>query len=683
MFPAVNWRLSPFCLWIERRLSTERQRLLARRLVLALLVSALVALAFDLVTLPPTITTVWSRELDRQIVYASAVLGPRGEPRVVVVLRDLYPHDTYSTILLLDTKGQTVGLLEAQAPQEVSRLLFLPSAEEWSAVIGLPDEHSPGPSYFLKPNLSKIQLCVDPRGSDKTFSPSRLDVWRLGERDVLLVGFSPFGSPYITSQTYSPSDGQLTTLWVRKLNASSVYAHVMVSSGRKPIILAVESQDALVALDANGSVVARLNLTQLLIDRGMVEGGKAIRASIRGDQSAFGRRKAGIYVTCYQKGVTGQTSLRSFFVVVGPMLRVIAVWADPPEMTHPLFIPSESKLVTGDTCLGDGGKVAWIRRGFWSSLTAEADEDGLEEVISTGTAALSQRTKIRIFDTCGRTVATGSLPGRWGTLADASVEGLKNELLYYSGTRLSLIQISTGPPVLRALAEVVALVGIMALLVFASKGAWMLPRLRGFVQAVRIGFGRRATVQPGTRAESYARVVKHERYRLCTCGARNPLGANRCHGCGEELSSPQGEIDLSASGSLSQAGLVAGLLGLLVYWATPVVWSVEPSGRLGELVRALFAAISPEVPYPTWISAVAFLIGFVGICLIYLERPAVLGAFFCLLASGLSIYLSTSWAGFPLVFPILLGTCGLLQLVQKWVGQRGDLARRRGLGAPR
>jgi hypothetical protein len=64
------------------------------------------------------------------------------------------------------------------------------------------------------------------------------------------------------------------------------------------------------------------------------------------------------------------------------------------------------------------------------------------------------------------------------------------------------------------------------------------------------------------------------------------------------------------------------------------------------------------------------LLALVGVCLIYLERPALIGALCCLSGLGVAVYLAVSRATFVLFPFILIGLCGFLQFGQKIVTRR-------------
>ncbi len=673
MNPTKDWGLfSPVCIWVERRLGDERQRMLAKRLVFVLLVTAGFVLAYDAATLPLGIETIWSRNLSAEITHVSGFEDEdHGEVIAVALADDSYGPGS-STIALLDRQGREIGGL-GTVPTTVCRLLYLPTSRNPTIIIGLPSKYVSEPSYIIRPNVSRFEMGNEP-GFDQIqepFSPGCMDSMVLEDGRTLVIGFSPNGPPYLVALAHSGHhDDILGTLWVKKLRISELHAGIMKGpAGRDPVILVTETNDVLAVYDVEGSRLWALNLTEHLLSTEIFQRNARIRCSVDGEDSVFGKEKAGIFFQAYQRGEGGWGPHRSFFLLLDSQLHILDFWEDAPPLDDPIFISSESKILTDDICLNADGGTAWIRRGSWNRLAADLVGDGGKEVISVTPGLFRKGTVVQIFNKDGRFLARGTFPGEWGDPVAVDLSNGEKQILYYAGADLRLLQIRDTPYLPRLALETVLFALTMAFLLYVVRTSWPPKSLRkvGLILTMQS----RKSKPPRAGIPSHYARLKHEEYRICECGERNPINTVTCSGCGKRFRRRRKEsIDLSVKGRLSRIGLAAGSAGLLIHAVTPAVWSVEPSGSLHALMRSVFVVVSPTVPYTTWISAVVFVLALTGVCLIYLERSALTGGVACLVVFGVSIYLSSTWMRFSLFPFILIGICGILQPSQKMVMAR-------------
>jgi len=674
MNTAQNWGwFSPLCLWVEKRMGDERQRTLTKRLALVLLTSAALILAYDSATLPVRIAPIWSRNLTAEITHVSSVVYEGlGEGIAVALSADAY-HSGMDRIVLLNARGEEVGNMCDQIPIEVAELLYLPSKDMPGMVIALPPRYGSGSSYIVKPSTTKLEVATDLTGSEESFSPTRLEFIALPDGKCFIIGFSPEGRSYLSGHIYTEDTG-LRTVWVKDLRCSQVFAKIMISDTGEPHILARESHDVLALYEINGSRLCTLNLTEFLLSKGMFGINTSVHSSVWMDQTVFGSGRVGVCVTSSEKSPDrGWGPARQSVLVLDSELRVVDFWEKVPySFLRPVFISSESKILTGDICLKIGGDIAWIRRGSWERLVDDIDGDGSDEAVALGPAWVGRHTGVQILGSRGRLVAKGTVPGLSGNVAatDLDSDGRK-EILYYSGTQLLLLGIGQAPYLPRLAVQIGLLLLAVGLVLVVVRRSWppeCLGRLRRFV-ASRAGAGSSHRVRD--KPARYARLRTHEEYRVCDCGARNPVSAGSCSICGKEFRQRRtAGVDLSAAGWLSRTGLAMGVFGLVIYLATPAVWSVERFGVLFRLTRAFFSMVSPTVPYYTWMLVVPSLLALAGVCLIYLERSALMGALFCLSGLGVVVYLAVCRATFVRFPFILVGLCGFLQFGQKIVTRR-------------
>lgn len=675
-----GWGFSPLCLWVEKKMGDERQGILFRRLLLAVLVVAGFLLAYDTATLPLLIKESWSIDLGREITCASSFLD-RDHGPVLAVATSQRPYSGWTDeILLLDTEGNVIDQLAENIPTMTSSLICLPNKTMPSIILATPPSYMAGSSYTIKPETAIFQVDTDPGGThgENPFSPTLIDTFSIGDARVLLVGSSPPGRPYLTCHIYHD---HLTESWTQKLQSSQPFAHIMASQG-SPRILA-ESDDLLVVFGLDGEKLQSLNLSSLLIDQGAfpsrgVTPAPIIRTSVRLYDSVFGREKAGIYFRGYYKEQGDAMEVgESFFLVIGPELEVLDLWQEaPPSMSNPMFLSREERIATGDICLTVEGMVAWVRRGSYASLAADLLGDGLDEIVSTRSRR-SGRTIVSVFDSCGRQLARGSFPGMWGGVSAADLDlGGREEIIYYAGSSLRVLEIDASPDLARMLLGIGLLLMAVALLIDVARASWppsWPSALRRLGHALGLGpSARRRTGRGRGSDDGNGLVVRHEEYRVCECGARSPVEARSCLECGRAFRRRRGEVmDLSARGWISRIGLAVGLGGLVIHATSPAVWSVERSGLLFGIIRSLYAAIQPPI-YPSTASLIALLLALVGLVLIYLERQAVLGGVLCLLSLGVCAvgYLVPFWSGFSLYAFLLVGAGGLLQFAQKTISTR-------------
>ena len=165
-------------------------------------------------------------------------------------------------------------------------------------------------------------------------------------------------------------------------------------------------------------------------------------------------------------------------------------------------------------------------------------------------------------------------------------------------------------------------------------------------------------------------LVRHEEYRVCECGERNPINATRCSRCSRPFKIRRDKpADLSVRGWISMTGLAIGSMGLVILVTTPLVWSVSRPGLLFRVIRVLFTWVSPSVTYSSGVFIFLSALGFFGISLIYLERIGILGGMACITVSLFSIYIHLVGTDISIIPLALIGVCGLSQFVQKARGE--------------
>jgi len=679
MNPAQSWGwFSPLCLWAEKRMGDERHRTLVKRLLTALLASSAFILAYHAATLPLTIRILWSKDLGSEITSASAFLDARYGPVVAaaVAVPGENPTRDMGRIILLSHTGNELGNLSDILPTRIFGLVCLPSAENPETVIALPGRYTNDPSYLIKPETAKLGINLG-NESDEPFLPSCLDFYPLDDGQALIIGYSPEGPPQLAAQIY---DGRLETTWVKELEGSTrakimmPRPHGRASETGKPNlrILAIGNGDVLTLYHLSGSTLRELNLTNLLLSENLLTHTGTAVVSVRGYQSVLGRQRAGIYISAQlRQGDGGWEPARYFFLILDSELDALEFWEEAPfSLNDPKFVSQESRIVADDTCFATDGTVAWIRRGSLSRMVDDLNGDGEDEVVSVKPSWIGQHTTAKVFSSQGRLLAKGSLPGMSGDLAAADLDSdSRKEMLYYSGPMLYALRIGRTPHIPTLLAEIGLLLCIFVGVLAAARQPVQphsLRRLLGIL--ARLGLGRkRAKNKPAASSPDHcARIVEHEEYRACDCGAKSVLDAVSCEVCGRRFRHRRMELlDLAAGGPLSKAGLAIGMLGLLIYCATPAVWSVERAGAFFKLVRWVFAALSITAPYPTWWSAVLLVLALAGVCLVYLERSALVGALACLSALGLVLFVGALRIRHPLFPFILIGGCGFLQFAQK------------------
>jgi ribosomal protein L40E len=670
---------SPLCLWVEKKLGDERQWLLVRRLFLAVLVVAAFLLAYVTATLPLSIEEVWSVDLGSEIIHASAFLH-EDHGWVLAAAISEQPYSGWTDeIVLLDTEGRVVETLAEDIPTMTSSLVYLPGNHIPGLIVATPSSHMAGSSYVVKPDVSVFEVDVDPEAAhgEEPFSPTVIDTWGMGDGRVLVVGSSPPGRPHVTCHVY---EDQLTESWNRKLLSSEPFAHIMVTPQGSPRVLAIQSQDVLVALDPEGEQVHRLNLTTLLMDEGDYPSGGATRTSIRLGDSVFGREKAGVYFRVYRKEHPQATEVRgSFFVVLGPELGVLELWRDAPaSMWDPILLSDGERIATGDTCLAIEGDVAWVRRGSYAKLAADLSGDGSDEIVST-MSGRSEETRVSVFSRRGRLIASGAFPGMWGRVAAADLDkdGTR-EIIYHSENSLRVLEIGAQPEAARVATGLGLVLLVLALLIDVARASWppSWPHaLRRVGRILGLGTPRNRGAAGRGSGDGKAFAVRHQEYRICKCGARSPIEARSCPECGRAFRTRrQEETDLSARGWVSRTGLAVGLAGLVIHATSSAVWSVERSGFLFRLVRSIYGVISPPI-YPSIASFIAMLLALAGLVLIYLERQAMLGGLLCLSSLGLCVaaYVVPFSSGFSILAFLLVGTGGFLQFAQRAISTGGNV----------